>query len=72
MANGMIVEKNGDLLIAQNAYGGDRAVAKRDHATGAMTVLADRYQGKRFVAPNDITLDTQGRIYFTDARYNSN
>jgi gluconolactonase len=32
-------------------------------------VLVDRWQGKRFNSPNDVTVDTQGRVYFTDPRY---
>jgi gluconolactonase len=69
MANGLHVDKNGDLLIAQGADTGGRAVLRRNLATGATTVVADSYQGKRLNSPNDITSDSQGRIYFTDARY---
>jgi gluconolactonase len=31
--------------------------------------LADRWNGKRFNSPNDLTLDAKGRIYFSDPRY---
>jgi len=34
--------------------------------TGRIDVLTDNYQGKRFVELNDVTLDSAGRIYFTD------
>ncbi len=33
---------------------------------GAVTVLADRYQGKKFNSPNDIVLGPDGALYFTD------
>jgi gluconolactonase len=69
MANGLHVDKNGDLLIAQGADTGGRAVLRRNLATGATTVVANSYQGKRLNSPNDVTSDAQGRIYFTDARY---
>ena len=73
MSNGLHVDRNGDLLIAQDSggegKGGGRAVMRRNLATGAMSVVADRYQGKRFNGPNDLTSDAKGRIYFTDARY---
>jgi len=73
MSNGLHVDRNGDLLIAQDSggegKGGGRAVMRRNLATGAMSVVADRYQGKHFNGPNDITSDARGRIYFTDARY---
>jgi gluconolactonase len=32
-------------------------------------VLADRIEGKRFNTPNDLTIDSKGRIYFSDPRY---
>jgi gluconolactonase len=34
--------------------------------TGKIEVLTERYQGKRYRAPNDLTIDSRGRIYFTD------
>jgi gluconolactonase len=33
---------------------------------GKYTVLADRYQGKKFNSPNDVTIGPDGAIYFTD------
>jgi gluconolactonase len=70
LALGLHVDRNGDLLIAQGAEpGGGRAIVRRNLATGATSVVADSYQGKRLVSPNDVTSDAKGRIYFTDARY---
>jgi gluconolactonase len=69
MANGLHVDKNGDLIICQDADTGGRAVMRRNLATGAMSAVADRYQGKRLNSPNDATSDARGRIYFTDARF---
>ena len=37
--------------------------------SGKSTTIADNYQGKKFNAPNDLCIDTKGRIYFTDPRY---
>jgi gluconolactonase len=37
--------------------------------TNKKTVLADKFMGKHFNAPNDLAIDTKGRIYFTDPRY---
>ena len=34
-----------------------------------MRTLADKFEGKRFNSPNDLTLDGKGRVYFTDPRY---
>ena len=69
MANGLHIDKNGDLIIAQGADTGGRAVLRRNLATGVTTVVANSYQGKQLNSPNDVTSDAQGRIYFTDARY---
>jgi gluconolactonase len=72
MANGLHIDKRGDLIIAQTAdtpSTGGRAIVRRNVATNAMTVLADSYDGKRLVGPNDVTSDSTGRIYFADARY---
>ena len=69
MSNGLHVDRNGDLIIAQEAEGGGRAILRRNLTTGATTVVASSYQGKRLNSPNDVTSDAHGRIYFTDARY---
>jgi gluconolactonase len=37
--------------------------------TGAITVLTDRYEGRRYNSPNDLCVDGAGRIWFTDPRY---
>jgi gluconolactonase len=41
-------------------------VTRTDLRTGKIEVLADNYQGKPLVGPNDVTIDGQGRLYFTD------
>jgi gluconolactonase len=70
LANGLHVDKTGDLLIAQFAGPkGLRRVARQNLKTGEVKVVADAYQGKRLSGPNDLTTDAQGRIYFTDALY---
>jgi gluconolactonase len=70
MANGLHVDRNGDLLIAQESeMNGGRAIMRRNLRTGQVSVVANSYQGKRLNSPNDVTSDAQGRVYFTDARY---
>jgi gluconolactonase len=69
LANGLYVDKNGDLLMGQGLPG-SQMLAKRNLKTGEVTKVVDSYQGKKLIAPNDITSDAQGRIYFTDARFN--
>ena len=68
-SNGLIFDANGHLLAAEGADFGGRGISRWDVKTGKKRVLADRYQGKHFNAPNDICVDRQGRIYFTDPKY---
>jgi len=68
-SNGLIFNAQGDLLACEGSGYGGRQVAKWNIKTGEKTTIVDRYQGKRFNAPNDICLDSQGRIYFSDPRY---
>jgi gluconolactonase len=41
-------------------------VTRTDLQTGQVAVLADRFEGKSFNGPNDVTIDGKGRLYFTD------
>ena len=45
-----------------------RRVTRTD-ADGKVTVLTDKYLGKKYNNPNDLTIDSKGRIYFSDPRY---
>ena len=64
-ANGLEFDAAGRLLACE---GGGRRVT-RTESSGALTVLAEKYAGKRLNSPNDLTVDAKGRIYFTDPRY---
>lgn len=64
-ANGLVFDLAGRLVVCE---GGSRRVT-RTEPDGSITVLADSYQGKPFNSPNDIDVDAQGRLYFTDPRY---
>ena len=68
-SNGLIFDSKGFLLSCEGADGGGRGIARWNVETGERTTIVDRYRGMRFNAPNDICLDKQGRIYFTDPRY---
>ncbi len=63
--NGLLFDKEGRLLGCEP---GQRRVT-RTELDGKITVLADKYDGKRFNEPNDVTVDSKGRIYFSDPRY---
>jgi len=64
-ANGALVDPQGRVIICES--GGRRVIRiERDRS---VTVLADNFEGKKFNSPNDVALDSRGRIYFTDPRY---
>src|SRR5262249_1987826 len=68
-SNGLIFDEDGHLIACEGSDEGGRCVSKYDVKTGKRTVLAGKYKGKHFNAPNDLVIDRKGRIYFTDPRY---
>jgi gluconolactonase len=64
-ANGLMFDKTGRLYACE---GGGRRIARYE-PDGGVTVICDNYQGKRLNSPNDLAIDRQGRIWFTDPRY---
>lgn len=66
-SNGLLFDREGRLLACES---GRRRVTRTEN-DGRITVLADRFRGKRFNSPNDLCMDSKGRIYFTDPRYGS-
>lgn len=64
-SNGLYFDNKGNLLACE---GGGRRLVSID-PQGNVTVLADRYQNKRFNSLNDLWLDPKGGIYFTDPSY---
>jgi len=64
-ANGLFFDKAGNLLACA---GGSRKLVSIS-PDGKITVLADKYDNKKFNSPNDLWIDLKGGIYFTDPRY---
>ena len=61
-SNGLTFDGKGRLTIDQ--HGNHRVVRVEDD--GQLTVLADRYDGKRLNSPNDLVYKSDGAVYFTD------
>lgn len=71
-ANGNMFDAQGRLVTCEGAEfgdGGRRRVTRTDMRTGAVEILTERFEGRRYNSPNDLAIDRQGRIYFTDPRY---
>jgi gluconolactonase len=64
-SNGNTFDYEGRQLSCE--HGGRRVV--RYEPNGAVTVIADRFQGKRLNSPNDVTVHPDGGIWFTDPIY---
>ncbi|MFW6598057.1 SMP-30/gluconolactonase/LRE family protein [Propionibacteriaceae bacterium Y2011] len=64
-ANGRTVDRAGRMLQCEH---GSRSVT-RTEPDGTVTVLADRWQGRRFNSPNDVVERSDGSIWFTDPSY---
>jgi gluconolactonase len=61
-SNGLTLDSKGRLTI--NQHGNRRVI--RVEPRGNITVLADRYKGKRLNSPNDLVYRSDGALYFTD------
>ena len=66
--NGMTAGPDGSVLLCQ--HGNRRIVRIAPDIDGMkMTTLVDRYQGKKFNAPNDLVYRRDGTLFFTDPPY---
>jgi gluconolactonase len=61
-ANGNTMDRQGRLYSCEYK---SRRVTRTDR-NGKVDVLAERFEGKRFNAPNDIVVRRDGHVYFTD------
>jgi len=64
-SNGLILDLEGRLLAAEHA---NRRVTRTEE-DGAITVIAEHFEGKRFNSPNDIAVRADGLLFFTDPPY---
>ena len=61
-SNGITLDADGRIVI--NEHGNRRVV--RLEKNGVVTVLADRFEGKRLNSPNDLVYRSDGTLFFTD------
>lgn len=67
-SNGLHFNQRGELLAVCGANKGHRALCQVT-ADGALKVLAGKFGGKAFNAPNDLVVHPRGWVYFSDPRY---
>jgi gluconolactonase len=61
-ANGLALTRDGDLLMAE---GGGKRITRRSR-DGKVTTVTEGIDGKGFLSPNDLLVDSKGGIYITD------
>jgi gluconolactonase len=64
-SNGNTRDRQGRLITCEH---GTRRVTRTEY-DGSITVLIDRYGGKRLNAPNDVVVHSDGSVWFTDPGY---
>jgi gluconolactonase len=64
-ANGNTRDRQGRLVTCEH----DARRVTRTEYDGAITVICDRYQGKRLNSPNDVVVKSDGSIWFTDPHF---
>ncbi|HMC66040.1 MAG TPA: SMP-30/gluconolactonase/LRE family protein [Gemmataceae bacterium] len=64
-ANGLMVNAKGEIVACEMA---GRIVAISSDGE-QVRVLADKYEGKPFNAPNDLVIDKEGGVYFSDPSF---
>jgi gluconolactonase len=64
-SNGNTRDRQGRLITCEHS---GRRVTRTEY-DGKITVLIDRYQGKRLNAPNDVVVHSDGSIWFSDPGY---
>ena len=68
-SNGLKFDREGRLTACEGSDGGGRCIGRYILKSKKHEIVADRYMGKRFNAPNDLAIDSRGRIYFSDPKY---
>ena len=64
-ANGNTRDRQGRLVTCEH---GNRRVTRTEH-DGSITVLMDRFEGKRLNSPNDVVVSRDGAVWFTDPAF---
>ena len=74
VANGLLIDPQGRLIACEGGLferpgvkrQGTPRLTRTDLKSGKIETIASGYEGKPFAGPNDVTIDSKGRLYFTD------
>lgn len=69
MSNGIKFDAACNMVHAEGADYGGRRIIRTNMQTGVAEIVTGLYEGRPYNAPNDISIDAKGRIYFSDPRY---
>jgi gluconolactonase len=64
-SNGNTRDRHGRLITCEHR---GRRVTRTEY-DGTITIIADRYEGKRLNSPNDVVVKSDGTVWFTDPSY---
>ena len=67
--NGILFDHDGRMWCCEGGGIESNRRVTRTEENGTITVMADNLNGKKFNSPNDLAIDSEGRIYFSDPRY---
>ncbi|MDR1533898.1 MAG: SMP-30/gluconolactonase/LRE family protein [Planctomycetota bacterium] len=63
--NGNTLDRQGRLVSCEHG----RRCVSRTEPDGRITVLAEKFDGRRFNSPNDVVVKSDGSVWFTDPPY---
>jgi gluconolactonase len=64
-SNGNTLDREGRMVTCEHG----RRCVSRTELDGSVSVLVDRYEGRRLNSPNDVVVKSDGTIWFTDPSY---
>jgi gluconolactonase len=68
-SNGLTRDKEGRLIICEHGNRRVTRLEKEGSTPSLVTILADKFEGKKLNSPNDVVVKSDGSIYFTDPPY---
>lgn len=70
MANGMVLDREGHLLICEQGTRSEHGrISRMNLETGQVETVVDQWAGLRLNSPNDVVEKSDGTIWFTDPGY---